>query len=342
MPEAFLLVIVVVSLAFDFINGFHDAANAIATSVLTRALSMKNAVLMAAVLNFFGALVSERVATTIGKGIVDPSNVTAVVILSGILGAIIWSLICWWFGLPTSQSHALIGGVVGAVIAANTGLSFTAGQLVFSSNLGVFNAAGLTKIILALVISPSVGFVFGYMFMVVLMWTFRHTRPSILNRVFRRLQVLSAAFMAFSHGGNDAQKTMGVITMTLVSAGVLKSFHIPTWVKLLCALAMGLGTAAGGWRIIKTIGRKVMELKPVHGFAAETSAALVIQTCTHIGAPISTTHVISSTIMGVGSSRRLSGVRWRVAGQIILAWVLTLPVSALLSALTYWALSLFA
>jgi len=342
MPETLVLVVVLCCLAFDFINGFHDTANAIATSVLTRALSIRNAILMAASLNFLGALISVRVAETIGKGIVDPAQLTTLIVLAGILAAIAWNLTSWWFGLPTSSSHALIGGIVGAVLCANTGLGLESGTLVLQSNVGVFNLHGLKKIVLALVLSPTFGLTMGFLFTVAIMWVFRRTRPSRMNNLFRRLQVLSAAFMAFSHGGNDAQKTMGVITMTLVAGGFLGSFTIPLWVKLACATAMAFGTAGGGWRIIRTLGRKVMELRPMHGFAAETGAALVIQACTHVGAPISTTHVISSSIMGVGISRRLSGVRWTIAGQIIFAWILTLPVSALFAWLLYAVLSWFA
>ena len=337
-----LLAVVLAALFFDFVNGFHDTANAIATSVLTRALSIPSAILMAAGLNFHGALVGTHVAATIGEGMVAPHEVTALVVFAALLGAITWNIITWRLGLPSSSSHALIGAVVGAVSAVETRVGFTGGVLSYSYEYGVFNARGLTKIALALVISPVAGLLGGFLLMVVLMWVFRRFAPGRLNTWFRRVQVFSAAFMAFSHGGNDAQKTMGIITMALVSSGVLSTFEVPVWVKLVCAATMAAGTGAGGWRIIKTVGRDLMSLDPIHGFAAETSGALVIQTCTHIGAPVSTTHVISSCIMGVGASRRLAAVRWRVAGQIVLAWVLTLPLCMMLGAMAYcliaWAL----
>jgi PiT family inorganic phosphate transporter len=339
MPDPFLIAIVFLALAFDFINGFHDTANAIATSVLTKALTIPAAILMAAVLNFAGAFVSEEVAGTIGKGIVEPAVVTHAVVLAALIGAIAWNLITWYYGLPSSSSHALIGGVVGAAGLSQCTLRQQDGMLSWSLNYGVFQPAGLEKILIALVLSPLAGYVAGFFLMVVLLWVFRRATPWKLNHWFRYLQVGSAAFMAFSHGGNDAQKSMGIISMALLSGGFISTFHIPDWVKIACAGAMALGTAFGGWRIIRTIGSNVMELKFIHGFAAETAAALVIQTATHIGAPISTTHVISSSIMGVGSSRRLSSVRWKVASNIVTAWVLTLPASAALAMLAYAALS---
>ncbi len=339
MPDLVLVLVVLAAVVFDFVNGFHDTANAIATSVLTRALSIPSAILMASGLNFLGALVGTHVATTIGKGIVDPRQVTALIVLSALLAAVLWNLLTWYWGLPSSSSHALIGGVVGAVSAAETSVGFSGGVLSYSYAYGAFNTRGLTKIGLALVISPVAGLLAGFLLMIVLMWVFRRCAPGRLNRWFRRLQVFSAAFMAFSHGGNDAQKTMGIITMALVSGGVLSTFEVPFWVKLLCAAVMATGTAVGGWRIIRTVGRKVMSLAAIHGFAAETSGALVIQVCTHIGAPVSTTHVISSCIMGVGASRRLAAVRWGVAGQIVLAWVLTLPLCMMLGATAYWLIA---
>ena len=339
MPEFTILAVVAAALLFDFVNGFHDTANAIATSVLTRALSIPMAILMAAGLNFLGALVGTHVATTIGRGIVDPKAVTAEVVLAALLGAVTWNTITWYYGLPSSSSHALIGGLVGAVSAANTTILAQGGSFSYSWHYSEFNAAGLGKIGAALVISPVAGLLLGFWLMIMLMWVFRHARPARLNAWFRRLQVLSAGFMAFSHGGNDAQKTMGIITMALVSAGLLGSFEVPVWVKIACAATMALGTAVGGWRIIKTIGRNLLALAPIHGFAAETSGALVIQAATHLGLPISTTHVISSSIMGVGASRRLTAVRWKVAGQIIGAWILTLPLCMLLGAVAYWVIA---
>jgi len=319
-----LLLVVAAAIIFDFINGFHDTANAVATSVSTRVLTPMRAVVMASALNFVGALVSTKVAHTVGQGIVSPHAVTQAVILSGLLGAIAWNLVTWHWGIPSSSSHALVGGIIGAAVA------FKGWQ--------VLNLSGVADIFGSLLVSPPVGFAVGLVVMVGLLWIFRHSIPARINAHFRRLQVLSAAFVAFSHGTNDAQKSMGIITMALVTGGFLESFVVPWWVKLTCALAMGLGTAAGGWRIIHTIGMRIIRLQPVHGFAAETSAAAVIQTASHFGLPVSTTHVMSSAIMGVGTSKRLSAVRWGVAGNIVLAWVVTPPVSALLGGLAYLAL----
>ena len=322
-----LLLVVASALIFDFINGFHDTANAIATCVSTRALSIRSAIVMAAGLNFAGAMISTKVATTIGKGIVDPVSVTQTVVLAGIAGAIIWDLVTWYFGLPSSSSHAIIGGIMGAVIT-NAGIS-------------ALHWAGLKKIILALILSPIVGAVAGFIFMVIMMWTFRNRSPYILNRNFRKLQVLSAAFMAFSHGSADAQKSMGVITMSLVSYGFLQTFHVPMWVMISCAAAMGLGTAVGGWRIIKTVGRDFVKLQPVHGFCVETASAGVILGAAAMGLPTSTTHVITSSILGVGLSKRLSAVNWQLAYRILWAWVLTIPAAGLVSCMTYLILSPF-
>ena len=341
MPSAPIVLIVLGGLAFNFMTGFHDAANAIATSVLTRALSIPHAILLAAGLNLAGAMVNEAVATTIGKGIIPTEYVTDQVILAALLGTVVWLFITWRLALPTSCSHTIIGALIGAGSAASIQFTAGGGILGWSYNYGIFNFAGLKKIFLALLLSPIFGLLVGFVLMIILMHIFARSVPSILNRYFRRLQVLSASFMAFSHGSNDAQNAMGIITMALISGGYLASFDIPVWVKIICAAALALGTAAGGWRIIKTIGRKVMTLKPIHGFAAETSAAGIIQFCTHIGAPISTTHIISCAIMGVGVSRSLRAVRWRVAGQIVVAWILTLPITALLAALSYNLLSFF-
>ncbi len=341
MPRAPIALIILCALTFNFMTGFHDAANAIATSVLTRALAIPTAIVLAAVLNLAGAMVNEAVATTIGKGIVASTFVTEQVVLAALFGTIIWLFITWWFGLPTSCSHTIIGAVIGAASAASIQFSAGGGLLSWSYNYGIFNFAGLRKIFLALLLSPVFGLLVGIAMMILLSHIFAHSTPSVLNRYFRRLQILSASFMAFSHGSNDAQNAMGIITMALVSGGYLGAFFIPTWVKVISAIALALGTAAGGWRIIKTLGRNLITLKPIHGFAAETSGAMVIQACTHIGAPISTTHVISTAIMGVGVSRRLSAVRWKVAGQIVMAWILTLPVTAVLAAFSYWLLGFF-
>ena len=316
--------VVVTALAFDYINGFHDTANSIATTVLTGALSIPMAIFLAASLNFVGAFMNEAVANTIGKGIVDPHAVTLSAVWAALLGAIIWNLITWWKGLPSSSSHALIGGIVGAVVARH--------------GFSVFHMAGLKLVGLALLISPFLGFVIGQLFMVSILWVFRRAQPTRLNRYFKVIQVFSAASMAISHGSNDAQKTMGIITMALASGGYLPSFHVPLWVIVVCAGAMATGTAAGGWRIIKTVGRKVISLQPVHGFAAETAGAAVIFAASSLGAPVSTTHVISSSIMGVGSAQKMKGVRWNIVRQIVSAWILTLPVAALLSGIISWIL----
>ena len=335
MPELSLVLTIIGALGFSFITGFHDAANAIATSVLTRALSIRNAILMAAGLNLLGGLISVAVATTIGRGIVRTEYINPNVVLAALVGAVLWNLITWRLGLPSSSTHAIVGGIVGAAAARGTEIGVLNGYVFWHFPYQMYIATGLVKIFLALIISPIVGLVGAWLFMVLLYHIFGKVAPSKLNRPFRRLQVLSAGYMAFSHGTNDAQHSMGMITMALVAAGHLSSFNIPAWVKVICACFMAFGTAAGGWRIIKTVGRKVMELQPIHGFAAETAAATVIQICTHLGAPISTTHVISSAIMGVGVSRRLSAVRWGVVGNILGAWILTLPMAALIAAAAY-------
>lgn len=319
-----LILVVAAALIFDYVNGFHDTANAIATCVSTRAMSVKSAIIMAAGLNFAGAMISTKVAATIGKGIVDASAITQLVVLSGVIGAIIWDLITWYYGLPSSSSHAIIGGIIGAVVA--------------HAGVSALHWAGLKKIILALVVSPVVGTIFGFMFMVILMWSFRDKAPFGLNNAFRKLQILSAGFMAFSHGTADAQKSMGVITMALVSYGTLDAFVVPFWVKISCAVAMALGTAAGGWRIIKTVGRDFVKLQPVHGFCVETASAGVILGASALGLPTSTTHVITSSILGVGLSKRLTAVNWNVAYRILWAWVLTIPASAGVAFMTYMVL----
>ncbi|WP_136524462.1 inorganic phosphate transporter [Geomonas ferrireducens] len=330
MPEVTLVLLVAVigaALLFDYINGFHDTANAIATCVSTRALTVRTAIFMAAGLNFVGAMISTKVAATIGKGIVDANNITQVVVLAGIFGAIIWNLITWYYGLPSSSSHAIIGGLVGSVVA--------------HAGTGALHWAGLKKIVTVLVVSPIAGAFFGFMFMVGMMWIFRNKAPYNLNKVFRKLQILSAAVMAFSHGTADAQKSMGVITMALVSYGSLATFDVPNWVKISCAVAMGLGTAAGGWRIIKTVGHDFVKLQPVHGFCVETASAGVILGASAMGLPTSTTHVITSSILGVGLSKRISAVNWAVAYRIVLAWIITIPASASVGFVSYTVFSPF-
>ena len=313
--------VVFAALAFDFINGFHDTANAIATCISTRALSIRAAIIMSAGLNFVGALVSTHVATTVGQGIVDPQLVTQVVVLSALGGAIFWDLITWHYGIPSSSSHAIIGGIIGAVVA--------------SRGFGVLKWGGISKILAAIVISPVAGTLIAFLIMIGIYWAFRGFQPSPLNRGFRKLQILSAAFMAFSHGSNDAQKSMGVITMALVSFGAIHTFHIPVWVILSCAAAMAFGTAMGGWRIIKTVGSDFVKLQPVHGFCAETSSAGVILTASAMGIPISTTHVITSAILGTGLSQGQRKVNWDVGVRIVWAWILTIPASAVASYITY-------
>jgi PiT family inorganic phosphate transporter len=325
MPEGFTLVLIAVlglAIAFDYINGFHDTANAIATSDTTRALRPGWAIAMSATANFFGALTGTAVARTVGSGLIDTNVESETMIAAALVGAITWNLITWRLGIPSSSSHALIGGLLGAALAA--------------AGIGSWKVDGIMeKVLLPLIASPLIGFVLGLVVMIVIFNLFQRAHPARLNGVFRRLQVLSAGYMAFSHGSNDAQKTMGIMTLALFSAGVIDEFRVPLWVILVAATAISLGTAAGGWRIIKTMGTKVVKLDPVHGFAAETTAATVIFTATQLGMPVSTTHVISSAIMGVGSSDRLKTVRWGVARSIVAAWILTLPASGLTAALAY-------
>jgi PiT family inorganic phosphate transporter len=316
-----LVLVVVAALAFDYINGFHDAANAIATVVSTGVLPLRTAILLTALLNFAGALTGTAVAATIGKGLVEPGAVTQVVVLSALVGAILWNLVTWFFGIPSSSSHALVGGLVGSALAHAGGRSI--------------QSDGLIKVIESLVVSPLIGFGIGFLLMLLIFWVCRGMSPTRLSRAFRRLQVASAAFMAVSHGSNDAQKTMGIIAMSLAlytgGSDAAAHFRVPIWVMVACAAAMGFGTMAGGVRIIKTMGTKIIDLKPVHGFAAETSAAATILAASHLGLPVSTTHVISGAIMGVGASQRVSAVRWGVTARIAWAWVLTIPVSAAVS-----------
>jgi PiT family inorganic phosphate transporter len=322
-----LVIIVAVALVFDYTNGFHDTANAIATSVSTRALSPRIAVIMAAGLNLLGALLYTGVAKTVGEGLVKTDLVTLPLVLAALIGAVLWNFTTWYFGIPSSSSHALFGGLIGAMIAAE-GVS------------GVLWGGVWSKIILPMVGSPALGLIVAWFLMVGLTWLVHKWPPTPVNRWFRALQPISAGFMAFSHGSNDAQKTMGIITLALFASGEISSFEIPIWVKVACALTMAAGTYSGGWRIIHTLGSKVIKLDPIHGFAAETSAASVIQLATHFGIPVSTTHTITAAIMGVGSTQRLSAVRWGVAGNIGIAWVLTLPAAGLIAALAYLLLSL--
>jgi PiT family inorganic phosphate transporter len=319
--------LITVALVFDYINGFHDAANSIASVVSTRVLSPGKAVIWAAFFNFVAAFTfGTAVANTVGEKMIDIRVVTFSVIFAGLLGAIIWDLITWYYGLPTSSSHALVGGYAGAAVA--------------KAGFGAIIVSGWTKTIIFIFLSPLIGLAAGLGLMVGIHWLFRWTPPSRVDRWFRRLQLLSAAFFSLNHGANDAQKTMGIIAGVLFTAGYIQTFHIPFWVVLIAHTAIGLGTLAGGWRIIHTMGSKITKLQPVGGFAAETGAALALMTATLIGVPVSTTHAITGAIVGVGSTRRLSAVRWGVAGQIVWAWVLTIPAAFTVAAVTYKLLAL--
>ena len=315
-----LAIIILLALVFDFINGFHDTANSIATSVATRVLSPRTATMMSATLNFIGALVSVNVAETIASGLVI-GNLAQYVIAGALCGAIVWNLITWYIALPSSSSHALIGSLIGSAI-------------VVAHSFKVVNwTTVLDKVIIPLFTSPFIGFIIGFFVMKLLYRILRTASQKSVNKWFSKLQIGSAALMAYSHGSNDAQKTMGIITLALVSSGLIKaSDGVPMEVKLVCALSMALGTSIGGWKIIKTVGINMIKLEPVEGFAAETSSAAVIQVMTAMGAPVSTTHVISSAIMGVGSSKRFSAVRWAVAKDIVTAWFVTIPATMLLGA----------
>ncbi|OAS85626.1 MULTISPECIES: inorganic phosphate transporter [Metabacillus] len=323
------ILVVICALAFDFINGFHDTANAIATSVSTRALSPRKAIILAAVMNFVGALTFTGVAKTITKDIVDPFALDngSVVILAALIAAIAWNLITWYYGIPSSSSHALIGSIAGAAISA--------------AGFGILNWNGFIKILQALLISPFLALAFGFVMMSLFAVLFRRTNLYKSNKGFRLFQIGTAALQSFTHGTNDAQKAMGIITMALIAANYQTSSDIPMWVRLSAATAMGIGTSIGGWKIIKTVGGKIMKIRPVNGAAADLASALIIFGATTIHLPVSTTHVISSAIMGVGSAQRVKGVKWGVARKIVITWVITLPISAILAGITYQILNLF-
>ena len=320
--------IILIALSFDFLNGFHDAANSIATVVSTRVLSPQKAVLWAAFFNFVAAFVlGTGVAKTMGSGMIDLAVVTREVVLAGLLGAIVWNLITWYYGLPVSSSHALIGGYAGAAIA--------------KAGPKAILIAGWTKTLAFIVLAPLIGCFLGFFLMVSVTWLFRRWRPDRLDHLFRRLQLLSAGLYSLGHGGNDAQKTMGIITGLLVASGYIKHFHVPIWVVLISHAAIALGTMFGGWRIVKTMGTKITKLQPFGGFCAETSGAITLVGATLLGIPVSTTHTITGAIIGVGATRRLSAVKWGVAGRIVWAWVLTIPIAAVVSWVAFYLLRPF-
>ncbi|HEX7859971.1 MAG TPA: inorganic phosphate transporter [Verrucomicrobiae bacterium] len=353
---ALILTVIIVALVFEYINGFHDTANSIATVVSTKVLSPRQAVLLAAVTNLFGALVGTAVAKTIASGLVDTKIVTSEVLVCALLGGIIWNLVTWWFGMPSSSSHALIGGLCGAALAAARG---NWGVIIWSqpsSNHWWEGKGLLWKVIVPMVMSPAMGFVLGFLVMGLLYLGLQRLRPVTINKIFGKAQILSAGAMGFMHGTNDAQKTMGIIALALVAGTTTgafenlppwlqflhtpepakgKSVEIAVWIKVTCAIVMAAGTAAGGWRIIKTLGHKMVKLQPINGFAAETSSAAVIWLATHFGIPVSTTHNISSAIMGVGAAKRFSAIKWTVVERMVWAWIFTIPVSGLLAWLCY-------
>ena len=322
MVLTLLVFVILTALVFEYINGFHDSANSIATVVSTKVLTARTAVIYAGILDMIGAFFGTHVASTVGKGIITTGCVTQGVILCALLAAIIWNLITWYYGIPSSSSHALIGGLIGAGIS--------------KAGYDVVQVQGVTqKVLLPMVTSPLIGFIIGFLCMVLILWLFAKANPNSVNRYFKKLQLVSSGILALSHGTNEAQKTMGIITLALVSFGTLPTFEVPFWVIFGCAVTMGLGTMGGGLRIIHTMGTKMIKLKPVHGFAAETSAALVILSASHFGIPVSTTHVISTSIMGVGSTRGIHALKWGIVGNIVMAWVLTIPVCMLLAGVLY-------
>jgi inorganic phosphate transporter, PiT family len=320
-----VVMLVCLALAFDFMNGFHDAANSIATVVSTGVLKPQQAVLFAAFFNFVAIFIFQlKVATTVGKGIVDPGIVDTHVVFGALVGAIVWNVITWWYGIPSSSSHALIGGIVGAVIA--------------KAGAGALVAGGIMKAVVFIFISPTLGFLLGSLMMVLVAWIFRRTRPLKVDKWFRRLQLVSAGLYSLGHGGNDAQKTIGIIWMLLIATGYTTAAQKmpPYWVIWSCYIAIALGTMFGGWRIVKTMGQKITKLKPVGGFCAETGGAMTLFIATGLGIPVSTTHTITGAIVGVGSTQRASAVRWGVAGNIVWAWIFTIPASAFVAAIAYW------
>ena len=325
-PLLFLIIVISLAWSYDFYNGMNDAANAIATTVSTRALTPRQAIILARTMNVLGAFLTTEVAKTIGKGVVDPGSIDQLVVISALAGAIGWSALCTYLGIPISITHALVGGLMGAAIIAK--------------GFAVIHYAGIQKIVIAMVLSPLAGFLAGFILMVMIYWLFRKALPEKVNKGFKYGQIVSAALMSLSHGSNDTQNAMGMITAALLVGGFIDSFQVPVWVILGSAIFMGLGTSFGGWKIIRTMGMRLVKLKPVHGFTAEFSAAAAIMISTLLGAPVSTTHVISASIMGVGSTQRLSAVRWGIASNIVLTWILTFPGSALIAIIVYWALKI--
>lgn len=328
MPEHWLIwAVVLLAVLFDYVNGFHDTANAIATSVSTRAITPRHAIIMAATLNFAGAMISTGVAKTIGGDLVlNPAQISLEVIVAALIGSIIWNITTWYYRIPSSSSHSLVGGVIGAV-------SISVGP-------AALDVTGISKIVMSLILSPIVALATGYFVMIGLLWIFRNFSPITLNRQFRKMQLVSASLMAFSHGSNDAQKAMGIIALALLSGGYIETMEIPVWVKIACATSMALGTSAGGWRIISTMGTKIFKMESINGFAADLNSSIVIFTATFLHLPVSTTHVVSGSIMGIGSAERVRAVHWGVARSMLLAWVITIPISACISAVIYLGLSL--
>lgn len=318
-----LVITIAVALAFDFTNGFHDTANAVATSVSTRALSPRLAVLIAAIANIAGAFVTTAVAKTVGSGLIDTRLATPKTVLAAMIGAILWNLLTWWWGLPSSSSHALVGGLIGAALAE-------------SGSRGVQWAGLKDKVLIPSLASPVIGFVGAALVLLAIYWVFVRVAPGVANRGFRIAQLFSGTFVAFTHGANDAQKTMGVIALALYAQGSIDTFYIPTWVIAAAGISIGLGTYIGGWRIMRTMGQRIFKMEPASGFAAQTSCAATLYATAHLGFPVSTTHVISGSVMGAGATQKFSAVRWGVAGNILVAWVFTIPAAALVAAIVYY------
>ena len=344
-----LTLVIIIAFIFEYINGFHDSANAISTVISTKALSPRYAIIYAATLDFVGALFGTHVAHTIGAGLVSAECITQLVLFCALLAAVLWNILTWWLGLPSSSSHALIGGLLGAAIAHALFAMEKVPELILKlpschlehPALDIINTSNVVhKVLIPMICSPILGFVVGFLFILILLKIFHKMRPEPLNRIFRKMQLFSSGFLAFSHGSNDAQKTMGIITLSLMTAGIIhnKTFEIPIWVICACAGTLALGTMTGGWKIIKTMSSKVIKMKPIHGFAVETASASIIITASHFGFPVSTTHIISTAIVGVGSMVKVSAVKWGIVKNIVLAWVCTIPVCMTISAVLYFIL----